>query len=118
MEQQIIKETLSVTATRVTDEDKALGHEYNRILWRALARADLYLTHGPEQARLAVVKSFLSSAARLSAIDSTSVVEESRTDLLTTLSKMSEIDPPSPITPTFSDAPTSTALVRQPNNQD
>ena len=91
MEQQIVKETLSVTTTAVTEEDKALGHEYNRVLWRALAQADRYLTHGPENARLAITKSFLQAASRLSAIDSNSVVEESRTRLLTTMSKMSEI---------------------------
>ena len=107
MEQQVVKETLSITTTAITAEDKALGHEYNRVLWRALAQADRYLTHGPENARLAITKSFLQAASRLSAIDSNSVVEESRTRLLTTMSKMSELD-----------AVDTTSVVRRPDDQD
>lgn len=78
MDQTVIRETISVTAAHVTDEDKALGAEFNKTMWRALAVANRYLSHGPESARLAIVKSFLSAASRLSALDSQSEVETAR----------------------------------------
>jgi hypothetical protein len=109
MEQQILRETLSITSVQVTDEDKALGHEVNRVMWRALAQADRYLTHGPEPARLAITKAFLTMASRFSAIDSNAVVEQSRVQLLSTLSKMQSIDTNASDTP---------ALAGRPDDQD
>ena len=78
MDQTVIRETISVTATNVTEVDKALGAEFNRTMWRALAQANLYLTHGPESARLAITRSFLTAASRLSALDSQAEVEVAR----------------------------------------
>lgn len=94
MDQTVVRETISVITTSATQEDKALGAEYNRTMWRALAQANLYLTHGPESARLAITKSFLTAASRLSALDSQSEIEEHRTAFMTYLqSQQSDITP-------------------------
>jgi hypothetical protein len=90
MDQTVLRETISITNVNITDEDKALGHEFNRTMWRALARANLYLTHGPESARLAVTKTFIQAAARLSAVDAQSEIEEHRIAFMRTMSKMTE----------------------------
>jgi hypothetical protein len=102
MDQQVIRETISVTSTNVTDEDKALGAEFNKTMWRALAQANLYLSHGPESARLTITKSFLTAASRLSALDSQSEIEEHRLAFMSYLShQQTDIhaaggDPPAP----------------------
>jgi hypothetical protein len=90
MDQQFIRETISVTSTNITEEDKLLGAEFNRTMWRALAQANLYLKHGPETARLAITKSFLTAASRLSALDSQSEIEEHRVAFLSYLSHQAE----------------------------
>jgi len=54
MESTVYRETLSVTATEISDEDKALGRRYNEVLWRALEQAETYLIFGPETARLQI----------------------------------------------------------------
>jgi len=93
MESTVYRETLSVTATEISDEDKALGRRYNEVLWRALEQAETYLLFGPETARLQITKSFLQSASRLSAIDSQTEVETHRKSFLAVLSKMTDVIP-------------------------
>jgi len=93
VENTVYRETISVTSTQISEEDKALGARYNQVLWRALEQADIYLKHGPESARLQITKSFLSAASRLSAIDSQSEIETHRASFLAVLAKMTDVIP-------------------------
>jgi hypothetical protein len=94
MEQQYIRETISVLSTNVSDADKALSHEFNRIAWRALAQAERYLLFGPETARLSVTRTFLQSMAKLSTVDTQSQLEEHRVAFLNTLGRMTNVPHP------------------------
>ena len=91
MDQTVIKETISVISQHVSQEDKELGAEFNRVAWMALEQAALYLEFGPEPARLAVTRTMVQSLARLSAIDSKAQIEEHRVAFMRTLAKMSDV---------------------------
>lgn len=93
METTVVKETLSTTVHHVTDEDKALAHEFNLTARRALQVANRYLTHGPETARLSVVKSFMQALSRLSAIDTESELTEHRIAFQRTMSQLTKVIP-------------------------
>lgn len=91
MDQTVIRETVSVISQHVSEQDKELGAEFNRVAWMALEQAALYLKHGPEPARLAVTRTMVSTLARLSAIDAKAQIEEHRVAFMRTLSKMSDV---------------------------
>lgn len=90
MDEILVTERVSVVHKDITDEDKEIGAEFNRTMRRALVQANLYLTHGPETARLAITKSFLAAASRLSAADVTATLEQHRTAFMTTLGKLTD----------------------------
>jgi hypothetical protein len=79
MDQVVIRESIATISQNVTEQDKALGREFNALQWEALKIAHRYLKYGPEDCRLAVVKSVLSATARLSAVDTQSEIETHRT---------------------------------------
>lgn len=91
MEQQFIRETISVLSTNVSEADKALSHEFNKVAWKALAQADSYLTFGPETARLSITRTFLQAMAKLSSVDTQSQLEEHRVAFLNTIGRMSNV---------------------------
>ena len=117
VDQVLTREVLTVTTQNVSKEDKALGAEVNRIMWKALAQADRYLSHGPESGRQAVVKAALAAATRLGAVDAKREVEVARTALLEVMSGMSDIGGKTPIYDAASHAP-STALAEPADDQD
>lgn len=78
MDQTVIRETLSITTKNVTEDDKALGAEFNRLAWMAMEQAERYLVCGPEDARIAVTRDFIKAMSRLSAADSSRELEEHR----------------------------------------
>lgn len=124
MDQQVIRETLTYTTRNLTEADKALGAEFNKTAFRALAIANRYLTHGPDAARLAVVKSFLSAISKLAAVDAKAEVEASRQIFLRELHQMTEIVAVDPeVTPTgvvdaLTHAPLPTPVHIEPFHQD
>ena len=91
MDQTVIKETISVVSQHVSEADKELGAEFNRVAWLALQQAAVYLRFGPESARLAVTRTMVQSMARLSAIDAKAQIEEHRLAFMRTLRKMSDV---------------------------
>lgn len=91
MDQTVIKETISVVSQHVSDADKALGAEFNRVAWLALEQAALYLEFGPEPARQAMTRTFIATLAKLSAIDAKAAIEEHRLAFMRTLAKMSDV---------------------------
>jgi hypothetical protein len=119
-DQVVVRETLSVTSVNVTEEDKALGFEYNRLAWMALKRAELYLQFGPERERLAVVKSFLASTAKLSSLESKSQIDESRTALFNVLDQISAVEEVRPVVTALDilNAASTETVAGRPDNQD
>lgn len=100
MDQTVVRETISVVSTNISDEDKQLGAEFNRLAWMALNQAERYLRCGPEEARLSVTKDFLKALTRLSAADSSSQIEEHRTAFMTYITGEDPNDPTPAITAT------------------
>lgn len=95
MDQTVVKETISVITKNVTEVDKALGAEFNRIGFMALNQAERYLLgfHG-EGARLSITNTFLKTMARLSAADASKEIEEHRATFLGYLtSQHADINP-------------------------
>lgn len=117
MDQVLTREVLTVTTQNVSEEDKALGAEVNRIMWLALAQAERYLLDGPESGRQAVVKAALAAATRLGAVDAKREVEVARSALLEVMSGMQDIGEAQPIYDAASHAPP-TALAEPADDQD
>lgn len=97
MDQVVIRETLSITQQNVTDEDKAIGSEVNRLTWKALAIADEMLDFGSDRDRAMVVRLLLNSAAKLSSLDSKTQIDESRMALFNTVDKLAQVNEVRPI---------------------
>ena len=92
MEQQVIRETLSVVTSHITDQDKELAAEFNRTAWRALAVANRYLRYGPESARQSVVNNMIRVLSKLSAVSAESELEEHRNIFLREMQEMKALD--------------------------
>jgi len=124
VDQKIIRETLTIEAANVTDEDRELGAAFNKVSWEALGWARYYLRNGPQTARLTVVKSFLSAISKLAAADASAELETHRLMFQTELQSMTdivpaeiEITPTGPINPD-THAALSDPVYQQPVNPD
>ena len=93
MEQQITREVLTVTTSRVTQADKVIGARFNQVAMLALNQAERYIAHGPETARLAITKSFLTAISRLSAADAEEALTEHRVAFMRELSHLTQVEP-------------------------
>lgn len=124
MDQKIIRETLTIEAAHVTDEDRELGRAFNKVAWEALGWARFYLRNGPDQARLTIVKSFLSASAKLAAADASAELEIHRQTFQTELASMTDVLPAEiEITPAgaidaATHAPLSDSIYQQPLHPD
>lgn len=78
MAEEIIRETISVTRTNISEEDKELASDYNAFIRRALREGHKILRFGTPDQKLRLVTSSINAASRLAAIDSKSEVEEQR----------------------------------------
>lgn len=106
MEQQLVREILTVTTKSVTEADKAVGARFTQVSMLALDQAESYLLYGTETERLAITKSFLTAISRLAATDTDDKLEAHRTTFLRTLSSMSD-----DITPHLTNAETEAITV-------
>ena len=96
-DQVLTREILSITKTNATKADKELASRFNQVAWRALGQAEMYLIEGPEAARLAVTKSFLTSISKLASLDTKTEIEQHRLAFLGTLKSMTEIEESLPV---------------------
>ena len=88
MEQQLVRETLTYTTRQITEVDKALSAEFNKLAFSVLARAHRVMKYGPPPERMIVMRSVLAAIAKLSAVDAKAEVEASRMEFLDALSQM------------------------------
>jgi hypothetical protein len=79
--EEIIRETISVTRTNLTDEDKQTSALYSRVVTAGLERALWLLSWGTPAEKLRITTATLVSAARLAAVDSKAEIEEHRLEL-------------------------------------
>lgn len=93
MEQQVTREVLTITTSRVTKADKVIGARFNEIAMMALNQAETYLRCGPEPSRLAVTKQMLSAVARLSAADTEDKLAEHRAAFMRELTSLTNVTP-------------------------
>lgn len=115
MDQKIIRETLTIEAANITDDDRELGAAFNKVAWEALGWARYYLRNGPQHARLTVVKQFLSASAKLAAADASAELETHRLTFQAELAQMTDITPAEiEITPTGPVDPHSHAPLSDP----
>lgn len=78
MSEEIVRETISVSRTSISDEEKAVASEYNKFVIRGLKKADHLLRFGTPEVQLRLCVAAISSSSRLAAIDSKTVTEEHR----------------------------------------
>lgn len=89
----ITREVLTITHQNVTEQDRALGKEFNRVAAKALFWAEFYLDQGPDKHRVTIIREMLKSTAKLSALESKDEVTHIRAELMSHLTAMSELDP-------------------------
>jgi hypothetical protein len=79
MSEEIVRETISVSRTSISEEEKAVASEYNQFVIRGLRRADHLLRFGTPEVQLRLCVAAISSSSRLAALDSKTITEEHRT---------------------------------------
>jgi hypothetical protein len=79
--EEIIRETISVTRTNLSDEDKQISGLYGRVVTAGLEHALWLLAWGTAGEKLRVATAAMGSAARLAAVDSKAEIEEHRLEL-------------------------------------
>jgi hypothetical protein len=93
MEQQVTREVLTITTLNPSAADKAVGARFNQVAMKALDRADIYLTHGPENYRLAITKAFLGAISRLSAADAEEHISLARQSVQRMFTDIRNVEP-------------------------
>ena len=90
MSQQTVTltETVTVAQHEVSDDEKRNAAEYNQLVREAIRYARHQLKHGSPATKLAIAKSVLPAASRLSAIDAKEGLIEHRVALQNVVSKM------------------------------
>jgi|SRR5215472_276180 len=91
MTEEIIRETISVTRTKLTDEDKEISSLYHRVVVRGLNHAMYLLDFGSPSEKLRVATAAMSSASRLAALDSKAEIEEHRMELERVLDEITSV---------------------------
>lgn len=90
MEQQILREVLTIRNRNVTEADREIGNKFNELAMMALKRAEHYLRYGPESSRLAVTKQILAAAAKLGNVNSEEQLMEHRQAFMRYLSSQTQ----------------------------
>lgn len=105
MEQQIIRESLSVTTRQITDDDRAIAREFNDLAYEVLERSRRVMKHGPTEERNIIMRVVLGSLSKLSQVDAKAEIDVSREALLSVMQQMTipanvESTTPAPDLPT------------------
>jgi hypothetical protein len=120
----VTRETISITQTEASENDRALSAEFTRLGWKAIAAAERFLDFGSADERLAITKTMMTTMSRLAAVDNNSMLEDHRNAFLAQMTKMTTITESTPIIePTgaydsLTHDPLPAALTRRPINQD
>lgn len=81
MAEEIIRETISVTRTSLSEDDKQISALYSKVVTAGLNHALWLLSWGTPSEKLRISTAAMSSAARLAAVDSKAEIEEHRVEL-------------------------------------
>jgi hypothetical protein len=95
MPEELIRETISLTRTSITDDDREIASEYNKLVKHSLKVADWLLSYGSPATRLKIVTACMSSASRLASLDSKTETEQHRVAferLIDSVTKIPEIE--------------------------
>lgn len=104
MAEEIIRETISVTRTSLSEDDKAISALYSRVVTAGLNHALWLLSWGTPSEKLRISTAAMQSAARLAAVDSKAEIEEHRVELERVLDDITSVAEPAIIV-TGPDAP-------------
>lgn len=104
MAEEIIRETISVTRTSLSEDDKAISALYSRVVTAGLDHALYLLSWGSPSEKLRISTAAMQSAARLAAVDSKAEIEEHRLELERVLDDITSVAEPD-IVVTGPDAP-------------
>jgi hypothetical protein len=91
VEEHLVRETFSYVTRQVTEDDKAISSEVNRLILAVIARAHRALRHGPPAEREIVMRYGLNAAGKRASVDVKAEVEQSRRVFLEELRQMTEI---------------------------
>lgn len=119
MSEEIIRETISVTRTSISEEDKEVAALYNKVVKRGLNHALWLLRFGTPSDKLRISTAAMSSAARLAAVDQKSELEEHRLELERVMDEITSVGehetiisgPDAPPTYEFIDADSQTLAI-------
>jgi hypothetical protein len=104
MAEEIIRETISVTRTSLTEQDKQISALYAKVVTEGLNHALYLLSWGTPNEKLRISTAAMASAARLAAVDSKAEIEEHRLELERVLDDITSVAEPELIV-TGPDAP-------------
>jgi len=91
MAEEIIRETISVTRTAISEEDKQVSALYHRVVLAGLDHAMFVLNWGTPDEKLRISTAAMQSAARLAAVDSKAEIEEHRMELERVLDEITSV---------------------------
>jgi len=91
MAEEIIRETISVTRTAISEQDKAVSAAYHQVVMAGLDHAMYVLAWGTPDEKLRISTAAMASAARLAAVDSKAEIEEHRTELERVLDEITSV---------------------------
>jgi hypothetical protein len=91
MAEEIIRETISVTRTAISEEDKQVSAAYHRVVLAGLDHAMYVLAFGAPDEKLRIATAAMGSAARLAAVDSKAEIEEHRMELERVLDEITSV---------------------------
>jgi len=89
--EEIIRETISVSRTSLTEHDKEISALYGRVVSVGLDHAMWLLAWGTPAEKLRVATAAMASAARLAAVDSKAEMEEHRLEFQRTLDEITSV---------------------------
>jgi len=81
MAEEIIRETISVTRTAISEEDKEISALYTKVVKAGLNHAMWLLEWGSPTEKLRIATTSMQNAARLAAVDTKAEIEQHRLEL-------------------------------------
>jgi len=91
MPEEVIRETISVTRTAISEEDKQVSAKYHQVVLAGLDHAMFVLNWGSPDEKLRISIAAMGSAARLAAVDSRAEIEEHRLELERVLDEITSV---------------------------
>lgn len=91
MADELIRETISITRTSITENDKDIADAYARLIKRALGEATRILRFGTMEQRMRIITSAMGAAKGLASVDAKVEVERHRVAFESMIDEMVDV---------------------------